>query len=710
MSFLALAVHASLVAGTLGFRPVSVLFTDLASNHGSIHNDTSTLALKEALTGEGIVAIANIPGYEPLRSAVLEGAHTCLQLLTEKDARNHTFEDGTLRRTLAMAISATGTVDPPHGGVSACLALREKLTAFRVLISRVAIVFASSLSTLLDLEQPLLVSSSAEVPAYKNVEDIFQRGEQLEHVHAYRRSISGSKGTIETKAATRTAATSPSSAATVDFHTDQGICLAFTAPLMVEIVQGNLRTRDWPVGEFWLRLRSGEEMMVELPSDQLFFVLGDGVNQYVNRKKRSGLDLRAAPHALVIPSYGGDSRWRLWYGRMFLPPSDALYDVEHGVTFGELQRALQETWTLAGNKDNAGLTVGCSKGHSVHELRQLSGVPSSGGCASNQMQCWFRCMNYTPAANPASCAAQGNAVVKCTNRRDEVSNGYHHGDYAPRCTNSTQPVRASCSLPQVNANRPARATASGFEAFLARQGSFTGRHDLLLDVQGAPEVVFAWRIANDLVNGTAAIEGVLAFNGQVSWMAWGLENQGGYHNGMNGGVVVMGISSQDAEYPSLLGVHEYRIHDRSSGFDFWKTPYATPATCNALVVSEGGYTAMHFKTNSIYGLPLNIMSGPNRLIWAIRASSYMHVGKDSYHEGCRGGTRVRYRGGGQLNPWVVDFTDNIHRVVDPSAANQGNHGNQGSNEHKMSGLRGRELPRLAMLPATLLAASNMMLG
>mmetsp|Transcript_60361 Transcript_60361/g.116407 ORF Transcript_60361/g.116407 Transcript_60361/m.116407 type:complete len:474 (-) Transcript_60361:59-1480(-) len=473
--------------------------------------------------------------------------------------------------------------------------------------------------------------------------------------------------------------------------------------MMDDLGRGNLRTVDWPVGEFRLLLRSGEEVMVELPSDELFFLLGDGVHQYVNSRTRNGLDLRAAPHALVMPSSEGKNQWRLWYGRMFLPPPDALHDVENGVTFGDLRRSLQEAWTSDGNVDGPGLTVGCSQGYRVHELRKLSQAPSSGGCASNQMQCWFRCMNYTQAANPGQCAAQG-ATVKCTNRRDEVSNGKHHGDYAPRCSNSTQPVRGSCSLPQVNANRPVGTTASGFEAFVAKQGRFVGRHDLLLDVQSAPEVVFLWRIADDLLNGTAAIEGALAFNGQVSWMAWGLENLGGKHNGMNGGRVVMGISSQDEEYPGLLGVHEYRIHYQMSSFNDWKTPYATPATCHSSVVSEGGYTVMHFKTNSIYGQPLNITSGSNRLLWSIRASSYMHVGKDSYHEGCRGGTRVRYRGGGQLHPWVVDFSDTTRRVVNPSATNQGGNG------HDMNGLPYTSLPKLPMLAATMLVISNMMLG
>eukprot|EP00425_Heterocapsa_triquetra_P024070 CAMPEP_0195115858 /NCGR_PEP_ID=MMETSP0448-20130528/110257_1 /TAXON_ID=66468 /ORGANISM="Heterocapsa triquestra, Strain CCMP 448" /LENGTH=41 /DNA_ID= /DNA_START= /DNA_END= /DNA_ORIENTATION= len=39
-------------------------------------------------------------------------------------------------------------------------------------------------------------------------------------------------------------------------------------------------------------------------------------------------------------------------------------------------------------------------------------------------------------ASPDACAAEGSGL-KCTNMRDEFSTGLHHGDYAPRCSNST---------------------------------------------------------------------------------------------------------------------------------------------------------------------------------------------------------------------------------------------------------------------------------
>merc|ERR1719277_2513575 len=142
----------------------------------------------------------------------------------------------------------------------------------------------------------------------------------------------------------------------------------------------------------------------------------------------------------------------------------------------------------------------------------------------------------------------------------------------------------------------------------------------------------------------------------VSWISWGIENQGGGKRGMQGAPVIFGVSAEDTEFPDLQGtVQEYNIDHSQSRFRFWNEPYSSPATTDVEMLSQGGYSAMKFKTDAIYGVPLNITSGTNRLVWAFRSSSYMHVGRDSYHEGCDGMTRTRGRGGGENNPWVMDF-------------------------------------------------------
>lgn len=261
-------------------------------------------------------------------------------------------------------------------------------------------------------------------------------------------------------------------------------------------------------------------------------------------------------------------------------------------------------------------------------------------------------MNYTENVSQETCTDAGYLYANCTNLRNEVSiGGKDHGGYGLTCTNSTQPVRESCDLELISADRPDDANAAGFENFLKAQGASFGRRDLSHDADGNPDVVFLWDVTDD-----GKIEGLMGYNGMVSWMAWGIENMGGGLRGMKGAQVIFGISSEDTEFPALQGtVKEYTIDHEQSRFSFWNEPFASPATTDVEMLSQGGYSVMKFKTDAICGVPLNITSGSNRLIWAFRASSYMHIGRDSYHEACDGNTRTRARGGGADHPWDLDF-------------------------------------------------------
>jgi hypothetical protein len=255
----------------------------------------------------------------------------------------------------------------------------------------------------------------------------------------------------------------------------------------------------------------------------------------------------------------------------------------------------------------------------------------------------------------------------CTNLRDEISHGKHHGGYDLRCTakTNTQLVRGNCdaSFDRLNVGLPTSCTALGYEAFLnSTLAGYAGRHDLKLDQNGKPEVVFKWSVVD------GKVEGAMAFNGKVAWLSLGLENlaedSGKY--GMMGAKVIFGISSHDKEFPNHTGtVQEYKIHDYSSRFDSWKTPIKPASLESTAVIEENCYTAMKFKTDAIAGEVLNVTSGTNRLIWAARTSTYMHVGKDSYHEGCSGDERTRYRGGGRNAPWMIDFQDTTTVTLAP---------------------------------------------
>lgn len=621
------------LSGTLGaaqFRPHVVSFRDLSSTR-SDHP-----VLRQALSDVGMVAISDIPGYQELRGKVLSGAHRCLQALPQETARGHIFEDGTERRTLAMA--ATGET-PLHDNVAACAELQAELGSFRNLVSEVSRTFAAHLSAMLNLgDEPLLVSKSQG--RYDSIESLFHHGDHLDHIHSYH----------------LTPAHQDSALRTMDLHTDQGLCVAFTPALLVEEdAQGVVRGLGEAAGKFQVQLRDGAVVEADLHGQELIFMLGDGVNQYVNPRKLDGPELRAVPHALTMPQHSAN-QWRVWFGRMFLPPADAVNE-EQGITYGEMKDMVVEAWVTEDADLEPRLTLGCSGGLRVRELRELneedppcsSGARRrcSGNCANNQLQCWFRCMEVADKESTCSVGEHLN----CTNRRDEISiGGVHHGDYDLRCTASTQEVRGNCELEQINADRPNTCSATGFEAFVTELGDYEGRHDLTNDANGDPEVIFKWKVAD------GKVDGMMAFNGKLAWMAMGIENLGASKNGMQGAPVILGMSANDEEMSTLAGkVREYKIHDDESRLRNWNTPYSTPAVSDSEMVEESCYSAMKFTTDSIFGETLNITSGENRFIWALRASTYMHIGKDSYHEGCAGETRTRYRGGGAANPWIVTF-------------------------------------------------------
>jgi len=627
-----------MLASVASLKPGSVAFGDLT--HGHSFSEKARKTIENALTNVGIVTVSDIPGYDVLRRHVLREAHRCAQVSPE--AMRYTFDDGTMRTSLGGVSDASGAHEIPVGEgveiVAACKDFHASSSKFRDLIARISESFGARLGELIAPMQgslPLLHAAKGGRD-YETVSDIFRHGQHLEHFHSYHlpeRKV-GAESTIE-------------------FHTDQGLCIAFTSALLVQQSgDGDVQVTDKPTGEFHIQLSSGARVLVEFPHDHLMFMLGDGVNQYVNTRLQSGPALRAVPHAMVMPGHAR-SESRVWYGRMFLPPSDAV-SVDHEMTYGRIRNTMITAWASEDEDSSAWkLSLGCSGGQ---QARELSATQS--GCAANQMYCWFRCMNYTVEATPDTCTAQGTEL-KCTNARDEVSNGNHHGAYAPRCTNSTQPVRGSCELTLINSGLPSSCSATGFEAWVeANAAGFTGRWDLSADAAGDAQVVFKWRVS------AGKVEGFLAFNGKASYISLGIENVGAKKNGMMGAPVIFGISNDDTEHPDNVGVFEYTISDTQSRFSRWNTKHASPSLTNSEMLSENCYAAMRFTTDKISGVPLNISSGSNRLIWALRASSYMQVGKDSYHEGCYNGERVRFRG--HLSG--IDFQDVTHRAVSASTS------------------------------------------
>ena len=140
--------------------------------------------------------------------------------------------------------------------------------------------------------------------------------------------------------------------------------------------------------------------------------------------------------------------------------------------------------------------------------------------------------------------------------------------------------------------------------------------------------------------GTPCTQGVLQYtfenglvkariivNGLFGWIALGLENEGGAHNGMNGASIVMGLPGSPAQYSPKTGlsvtgtttrsVDEYTIHPQSSAFRHWSTPHGSAAITAAVIETTSCYTSMSFTTNTIAGRKLAVDGTINqdKLIW-----------------------------------------------------------------------------------------------
>ncbi|KAH8043410.1 hypothetical protein JL721_13146 [Aureococcus anophagefferens] len=378
---------------------------------------------------------------------------------------------------------------------------------------------------------------------YETVGDV-ARGDHLEHFHSYRRE--GDTGSDE------------AAAPAVDHHVDQGLFIAFTPSLTVG--------EDAPGGVFSVELRDGSVADVDLDGcdDCVYFMLGDGVDQYVND---AALGLRAAPHALTM----FDGLDRSWYGLMVLPPRDALSPLHGGAaTFGEVRDRLR----LGGAGD-----------------RRSSAAPRRGD----------------------------DRYANCTDIFRQPSDGAQHGDYYPQCTSYTHEATAFPSIAPWRGDwrRPAMDVAAAAEAF-------DGTVDLVYGGRAWKQSYFvpktvgslSWTVAGDAVTFKQVVDG------RVGWMAVGLENPGGKHNGMNGASIVMAIP--DAATAGLEEVDTYVIGQSSSSFRNWYDSSSGAALRDAaLDVAEGAcYTAATYTLGSVFHA--NETVDPTKcvdLIWATSKDS-----------------------------------------------------------------------------------------
>lgn len=111
-------------------------------------------------------------------------------------------------------------------------------------------------------------------------------------------------------------------------HTDNGLMIAMTTGYYSSDVVSEK-------SGLCIELSSGTIVQVKPDDDSLVIMMGEGGNSWF--QPVFGKPFRAVPHALYVNSDGIKSSTRSWYGKMVLPPSDAVISSSNGYTYQKLR-------------------------------------------------------------------------------------------------------------------------------------------------------------------------------------------------------------------------------------------------------------------------------------------------------------------------------------------------------------------------------------
>ena len=572
--------------------------------------------LKEILRSDGILGVNTASGdFKNLKKTVYEGVARCRDGAPPK-MHVSPFPDGSERHTLASYTEGIGDVEPfPINFGWSDEALDElkqhcedkdftrALKNFRERVSEITGDFSRVLSKIVSTKEPMLKHREKDGEDYAKLKDVLERSKHLEHFHNY---IPPRPNDLsENKVATP-------GAKTIDMHADQGIFIAFTPGLVVEKDQsGKYVTKpDVKAEDFYIERADNSIAKCDFtqPKAEIVIMLGDAVEHLINRDIPDDFSehVRSVPHGMSMPTNLNSEQSRIWYGRMFLPPEDALSKLHDEImTYGDVRK--KQIDALKDGSDGVGLGVGCSR-------RQLAS--DSVDCPDDTIYCWTRCMEYTDTASPEICAAQ-SLELKCVSQRDQIADPSKHGDYNPICTNSTEAVVSESEFaPTPQRNESACTDYASYVASVENgyiKEALTDKTTLL------------YRYTAD------ELDVKLIYDGIVGWLSLGIENPGGGHNGMNGASIVMGIYDPDPNVydPNWdlqtfkgTGVGEYIIDPSNSAFRHWKTETHDNLAEKNIDIGDC-YSTLSFTTSGRTIAGKSLAFANNTMIWAVHTDSLL---------------------------------------------------------------------------------------
>lgn len=532
-----------------------------------------------------------------------------------EDVPTQYFNDGTIRRSFAAT-----TLPGSNGGAQpiksledyeatapksdSCQAFRSHLSDFRSAVDDATMKFAERITNEMGsaLPKPLMPApSNSDAKVYEDLKQIVVGGEHLEHFHSYQKE------------------STDNGEATIEFHTDQGLFIAFTPGLIVS-EEGGIDLSDG----FYVQGSDGEKNHVEFgEDDDLVFMLGDGVNQFINNKLDDYGDkaFRATPHALTLRAQEDATKARVWYGLMVLPPNDA-YDPSTDSTFGDARQALMDS---AVKGESVPMGIGCSSSDMKAVIqttsRHLDGPDNDFVCAEDELFCWFRCQKLEEYELSATTCSERRLGMQCISPRGHViPDGKKHGDYYPACTNNTAETHPYEAYPLIEQQVEDVCTDEAWKEFTEIDG-----YDHMADLTqpNGTASLLVWSVIEDANTGAKKLKARLAFDNVFGWLAFGFADPEGNHNGMNGANIILAMPGGDYSASSGMdmnvgaSINTYMIDPDDTSFRHWADPVESEENDRILRDFEdtGCHTAITFETDHINGQVFNL-SGTDELIWA----------------------------------------------------------------------------------------------
>ncbi len=622
-TFLLAAAYSALAASTAAdtypeYDPIRLSYSVLDGRETSPEEQP----LIDALSSEGLVSITDIPSFAPIKKSLMKWLHACI--MDQGPNAEHVLEtiqkDGTIRRTIASV-----TVPGPGGDQDfklkggegdelspSCREFSNSLGDFRAKVAEATSAFSHRLTEEMgSMHHAPLLTTEDGAYSFNTIDDIVSSGQHLEHFHSYQKLEEDSSSSPSSSLR------SGSKSETIELHTDQGFFIAFVPGLMVTHHTENDNDNEPDLSAdlretegFYIQKSDGTKAHVHFDSrDDLIFMMGDGVNQYINPKMKKDGDgvsnsklLRATPHSVTLPAHERHLS-RVWYGRMILPPAVAQSNFD-GKSYGEVRALTTHSEVQEGG-------IGCSTYDHGRALSPSHGGGDDTSCAHGYHWCWARCMSLAEHDVSHEICEGQQLRLQCINPRDQFSTGDNHGDYYPGCSNTTEEQTPYPNLDNFPQNETI-CTTEKWEAFAAGSG-YDFSHDF-----GKAKLL--WSVVDGKVHGR------IAFNGLFGYLALGFANltEGAGHNGMNGASILMAKPSDT--YSAVDGwdfsqnstIEEHVIHHSISAFRVWQDPItvSTSSITSELAIDDDEcFTSFSFQADGINSQAFNL-SGSDVMMWA----------------------------------------------------------------------------------------------